>query len=145
MRDRKLEKKNPSGLTLMELIITMAVLGILLVAAAPHISQFSSGYTLRGAARELATDLQFARLLAVKENRDIQVVFGSTSYQVAQASPWLVVKSRDFSVDYPGITLTGLTVTFNSRGNSVSRTISVSGPTGTKNITVVSTGRVKLG
>ncbi len=145
MRDRKLEKKN-SGLTLMELIISLAVLGILIVAASPHISQFSSGYKLRGAARELATDLQFARLLAVKENRDIQVVFTSaTSYQVAQVSPWLVVKSRDFSLDYPGVTLGGLAVTFNSRGNSASSTITVAGPSGTKNITVVSTGRVKLG
>jgi prepilin-type N-terminal cleavage/methylation domain-containing protein len=148
MRDRILNKRNSSGLTLMELIITLAVIGTLLAIASPLMGQFSSGYRLRGAAREVATDLQFARLLAVKENRDFQVVFGSSSYQVVRVSPWLVVKSRDFSVDYPEVGLAGITVRFNSRGNCVSgatTTITVSNPRGTKNITVVSTGRVKLG
>jgi Tfp pilus assembly protein FimT len=52
----------------MELVLTMSVLAILLVIAWPVIGQFSSGYRLRAAARKVAKDLQFARLLAVKEN-----------------------------------------------------------------------------
>jgi prepilin-type N-terminal cleavage/methylation domain-containing protein len=139
-----MSKKNSSGLTMMELIIAMVVLGILLAAASPLVAQFSSVYRLRAAAREVATDLQFARLLAVKENKDFQVVFNSSSYQVVRVSDGLVAKSRSFIIDYPEVTLSSLAVTFNSRGNSSSNTIAVSNPMGTKNITVGSTGRVKL-
>jgi Tfp pilus assembly protein FimT len=128
----------------MELIITMAILAILLGIAFPKIAQFTVGYKLRAAARELATDLQSARLLAVKENKNFQVVCGSNSYQVVRTSDGFVAKSRDFSVDYPDVSLNAPVITFNSRGNSSSQTITVSNPMGTKNITVSSTGRVKL-
>ncbi len=141
-------KKNSSGLTLIELILTMVVLLIVIAVAFPSIAQFSSGYKVRAAARELATDLQFARLLAVKENTNFQVVFtDSNSYQVERESPYFVVKSRSFSIDYPEVALTGLTVKFNSRGNLVSSpgSLTVSNPMGTRNISVGSTGRVKLG
>jgi prepilin-type N-terminal cleavage/methylation domain-containing protein len=143
-----MRKKNSSGLTLMELILTMAILLILIAIASPLIAQFSSGYRIRAAARELATDLQFARLLAVKENTNFQVVFvSSNSYQVERESDHFVAKSRSFSIDYPEVTLAGPTVRFNSRGNLVSSpgSLTVSNSMGTKNISVGSTGRVKLG
>jgi len=132
------------GLTLMELVICLAVLAVLLALASPMMAQVSSGYKLRGAAREVATDLQFARLLAVKENKNFQVVCGSQSYQVVRVSDGFVAKSRDFSVDYPEVSLNAPVITFNSRGNSTSQTVAVSNAVTTKNITVGSTGRVKL-
>jgi Tfp pilus assembly protein FimT len=131
-------------LTLTELIVGMAVLAVLLAIASPLIGQVTSVYKLRAAARELATDLQFARLLAVKENKDFQVVCGSKSYQVVRASDGFVSKARDFSVDYPEVSLNAPVITFNSRGNSSSQTVTVSNSATTKNITVGSTGRVKL-
>lgn len=132
---------------MVELIVVMLVLGILLTIAYPMIGPFSSGYRLRGAARELATDLQFARLLAVKENMTFHVIIGTDSYQVVRMStPTVVVKSRSFSVDYPEVSLAAITVIFDSRGNSSAATVvTVSNPTGTKNINVSTTGRVKLG
>ena len=141
-----MSKKNSFGLTIMELIITMTLLAILIAVASPLLAQFSSGYKIRGAAREVATDLQFARLLAVKENNTYQVIFNSNSYQVVRADNF-IAKGRDFSIDYPEITLSNATVVFNSRGNVTSGagTITVSHPMGTKNVTVSSTGRVKLG
>ena len=142
--EKEMANKGPQGLTLMELILCMAIMAILLAVASPLIAQFSSGYKLRGAARELATDLQFARLLAVKENKDFQVVCDSHSYRVLRASDGFVAKARNFSVEYPDLSLNAPVVTFNSRGNSSSQTISVSNSMGTKNITVGSTGRVKL-
>lgn len=140
-----LSSKNSPGLTIMKFVIAMAVLVTLLAVASPLIAQFSSGYRLRAAAREVATDLRFARILAVKENRDFQVVFNSSSYRVVRVSDGLVAKSRSFIIDYPEVTLTPLAITFNSRGNSGSNTVTISNPMRTKNITVGSTGRVKLG
>jgi len=136
--------RGSQGLTLVELILCMAVLAVLLAIASPLIGQVTSGYKLRAAARELATDLQFARLLAVKENKDFQVVSDSNSYQVVRSSDGFVAKARNFSGDYPEVSLNAPVITFNSRGNSSSQTVTVSNSATTKNIMVDSTGRVKL-
>jgi Tfp pilus assembly protein FimT len=148
MRDvRKQEKtkfRSQAGLTLCELIIVFALIACLIAIASPQMGRVSSGYKLRGAAREVATDLQYARLMAVKENRAFQVIFNPQSYQVVR-SGGSVVKTRNFNSDYPEITLAGSAVDFNSRGNSSStHTITVSNLTGSKTISVVPTGRVKL-
>jgi len=141
----KESKKNGSqGLTLVELILCMAILGVLLAIASPLLAQFSTGYRLRAATRELATDLQFARLLAVKENRNFQVICGTNSYQVVRVNDGFVAKARNFSADYPDVVLSDSVVTFNSRGNAVAETITVSNFASSKNISVGSTGRVKL-
>jgi prepilin-type N-terminal cleavage/methylation domain-containing protein len=138
-----MERQRSQGLTLMELIITLAVLAVLLAIATPSLEMFSSAYKLRGAAREVATDLQFARLLAVKENKDMQVAFNPTSYQVVR-SDGSVAKARNLSTDYPDTTLTSISITFDSRGDSTANTVRVTNPRGAKNVTVNSTGRVKI-
>ena len=142
--EKGMAKKGPQGMTLMELILCLAILAVLLAVASPLIGQVSSGYKLRAAARELATDLQFARLLAVKENKNFQVVCGSNSYQVVRVSDGFVAKARNFSADYPEVSLNAPVISFNSRGNSSSQIVAVSNLMTTKNITVGSTGRVKL-
>jgi type IV fimbrial biogenesis protein FimT len=139
-----LDNKNYNGFTIAELIITLAVLAILLAIAYPMLAQVSSGYRLRAAARELVTDLQFARLLAVKENRNFQVVCGANSYQVIRLSDGFVAKARNFGTDYPNISLSSSSVTFNSRGNAGSQTLTVTNLVSSRNITVGATGRVKL-
>ena len=136
--------REPQGLTLMELILCMVIVAVLMAVSSPLIAQFSSGYKLRAAARELATDLQFARLLAVKENKNFQVECNGNSYRVSRVSDGFVAKARNFSADYPDVSLNAPVVTFNSRGNSSLQTITVSDSMGTQNITVGSTGRVKL-
>ena len=142
--EKEMAKKGPQGMTLMELILCLAILAVLLAVASPLIGQVSSGYKLRAAARELATDLQFARLLAVKENKNFQVVCGSNSYQVVRVSDGFVAKARNFSADYPEVSLNAPVISFNSRGNSSSQIVAVSNLMTTKNITVGSTGRVKM-
>jgi prepilin-type N-terminal cleavage/methylation domain-containing protein len=139
-----MKKKRSTGFTLIELILALGIMGILLAIAWPAIGQFSSGYRLRAAAREVVTDLQFARLLAVKENMSFRVSCDTNSYQVVRVSDGFVAKARDFSTDYPEVTLGGGVVTFNSRGNADSQTITVSNFSASRNITVSSTGRVKL-
>lgn len=143
-RRKKAEFRSQAGLTLVELLIVLGLIVCLVAIASPNMGRISSGYRLRGAAREVATDLQYARLLAVKENKSFRVDFFPQSYQVVRNSDEFVAKSRNFSSDYPGITLSGSTVNFNSRGNSNTHSITVSNPTGSKTISVVPTGRVKL-
>jgi len=141
MRERGKKKKrnfkNQAGLTLCELIIVLGIIISLIAIASPNIGRLSSGYRLRGAAREVATDLQ-------KENKAFQVVFNAQSYQVVRVSDGFVAKTRNFNSDYPETQITGSSVNFNSRGNSSTHTITVSNSTGSKTISVVPTGRVKL-
>jgi len=142
--EKENKKRGCQGLTLVELILCLAILAVLLAIASPLLAQFSTGYRLRAATRELATDLQFARLLAVKENRNFQVICGTNSYQVVRVNDGFVAKVRNFSADYPDVALSDSVITFNSRGNASSQTITVSNFATSKNITVGYTGRVKL-
>jgi prepilin-type N-terminal cleavage/methylation domain-containing protein len=130
-------------LTLLELIIVLAIVGILIAIAGLNFARFSSAHRLREATREIASDLQFARLLAVKENRDIRVVFRADAYEIMRASDLHIVKRRNFNSDYPEIQLPDLSIIFNSRGNASPAVITVSHFMGTKQITVSSTGQVK--
>ena len=137
-------KKHSPGLTLVELIIVLAVMMIGLAVAMPDIATFSSGYKLKAAAREVATDLQFTRILAVKENKAFQVIFGSNSYQVVRLSDGIVAKSRSFAPEYPDLNLTSVAITFDSRGISNGNTVTIANARGTKNVSVAPTGRVKI-
>lgn len=53
------------GLTLIELMITIAVVGVLLALAAPSFYEFMLVQRLKGVNAELVTDLQLARSEAV--------------------------------------------------------------------------------
>jgi len=139
-----MKRKHSPGLTVVELIIVMAIVTICLAIAMPDIATFSSGYKLKAAAREVATDLQLTRLLAVKENKNFQVIFGSNSYQVIRMSDGIVAKSRSFGPEYPDISLTNAAITFDPRGLSNGSTVTVANTRGTKNVSVSPTGRVVI-
>jgi len=139
-----MKRKRSPGFTLVELIVVIAIVAVCLAIAMPDIATFSSGYRLKGAAREVATDLQLTRLLAVKENKTFQVVFGANSYQVIRLSDGIVAKSRSFGLDYPDLNLTNVSVTFDSRGISNGNTVTIANSMGTKNVSVAPTGRVMI-
>jgi len=139
-----MKRKHSPGFTVVELIIVMAVVTICLAIAMPDIATFSSGYKLKAAAREVATDLQLTRLLAVKENKTFEVIFGSNSYQVIRLSDGIVAKSGSFGPEYPDISLTNVAITFDPRRLSNGSTVTVANPKGTKNVSVAPTGRVVI-
>jgi type IV fimbrial biogenesis protein FimT len=66
------------GFTLIELMVTIAVLAILMMLAAPSFADFFQRYRLRGAADEVASLLVTARTEAMTRNRDVAVVFKGT-------------------------------------------------------------------
>jgi type IV fimbrial biogenesis protein FimT len=67
------------GFTLLELMITVAVLAILIALSAPSFSEYFEKARLRGAADDIVTLLASARGEAVKRNRDVRVNFGGTT------------------------------------------------------------------
>jgi type IV fimbrial biogenesis protein FimT len=73
-----------SGFTLIELMVTLAVLAILLVAAVPSFADFFDKYRLRGAVDDVVSAISNARAASVKADRDVNIAFGGT------ASAWCV-------------------------------------------------------
>jgi type IV fimbrial biogenesis protein FimT len=67
------------GLTIIELMVALAVLGVLVTLAAPAMSDMILVQRVRSINADLVTDLQFARSEAVSRNLNVTVMFGSTS------------------------------------------------------------------
>jgi len=66
-----------SGLTVIELMVVIALLGVLAALAAPSMRGLISAQRVRGTNTELVTDLQYARSEAARRNRDVRVAFRS--------------------------------------------------------------------
>lgn len=67
--------KKKAGFTLVELMVAVAIIGIMAAVAAPGFIAWLPNYRLKSAARDVYSALQNARLLAVKENTTVRVVF----------------------------------------------------------------------
>jgi Tfp pilus assembly protein FimT len=69
---------------MLQLLITGAIIGVLAAAAIPGFSVWYPNYRLRSAARAIFSDLQLAKLQAVRANNEYGVVFdpGAGRYQV---------------------------------------------------------------
>jgi len=70
-------RRSTAGFTLIELLVVIAVLGILAALVMPN-SQPSIHDQLRSAARIMATDLSYARSLALTNNSTYEVTFDPT-------------------------------------------------------------------
>jgi type IV fimbrial biogenesis protein FimT len=74
------------GLTIIELIVTVAILGILVSLAAPSFNSFIAKRRIEGVMNEFVTDLQYARSEAVQRNANVRVTLGTGCYVVHLAS-----------------------------------------------------------
>jgi len=67
------------GLSLLELLVVLVIIGIAGAIAAPNYSRLIERYNLRKASRQLVTDLQCAKMRAVSEGISHRVGFRSGS------------------------------------------------------------------
>ncbi len=67
--------KAEKGITLIELIVAIAIVGIISVLVAPEIGRFRSNYNARSCATDLIQHMRVARAMAIKENREYLIVF----------------------------------------------------------------------
>lgn len=71
----KKHKKSHSGFTLIELMIVIAMIGIMVIIASPRIRTWVPEYRLKSAVNDLQSNMQKARMIAVKENRLVRIRF----------------------------------------------------------------------
>jgi len=76
-------KKN-SGFTLMELMVTVAIIAIMSAIAIPSVFSYLPKHRMNGATRDVYSAMQYARLRAVKEKTHVVINFnaGADSYSV---------------------------------------------------------------
>ncbi len=70
---------NRGGFTLIEMMVTLAVVGILAAIAVPSMSKILPRIKLRSAASQLSNDLQAARYRGISGNFRTQVVFNTVA------------------------------------------------------------------
>lgn len=87
------------GFTVLELLITIIILSVLLGIAIPSFSSWLPKYRLRGAARDIYSNLQLAKMTAVKDRARCGVFFNvaANSYQVISSGPNLTFGDIDDS------------------------------------------------
>ncbi len=141
------------GFTLLELLVGVAIVGIMITVGAPAVTDYLACQRLSATARAVASDLQLSRMQAVSERVTHQVAFATNPptytrnrWDVATVSYVPIEPSKAFNL---GVDLTsgaatvvfqtygaapaGLTVTLDSQECGKQRTVSVN-----------SIGRVKL-
>lgn len=74
--------RREAGFTIVELLIGIAILGILAAIATPSFTESIARRRLDGIANELSTDLQFTRSEAISKNTDRSLVASATGYAV---------------------------------------------------------------
>jgi type IV fimbrial biogenesis protein FimT len=82
-----------AGFTLVELMVTLAVVGVLAAVAAPAMTALISGNRLSGASGEMAASLQLARSEAIRRNARVSICAsedGSSCSASADWSTWIV-------------------------------------------------------
>ena len=75
MARRSVSARSAAGFTLIDVICTIAVLGILTGIAVPAFQNLTEGYKLGQTIREVERELQTARMKSVTSNRPIRVRF----------------------------------------------------------------------
>jgi prepilin-type N-terminal cleavage/methylation domain-containing protein len=80
--------RNKNGFTLIEVIIVVAMIGIMAAISIPSMHSWMSNYRLKAAARDAYSVLQKARALAVKTNTDTAVIFDTANSTYDLCDEW---------------------------------------------------------
>ena len=87
--------RGEKGVTLIEIAVVLAIVGIMALFMAPAIGEWLENYRLRQAAREMSSDLQFAKIKAISMGRNCTVVF----QQVVSGTQYAYVIFPDYDSD----------------------------------------------
>ncbi len=104
----------PPGFSAFELLTALSLFGVISAVAVSNFNAFMPSYRVRGAALEIAGDMNRARLAAIKEGRQYYYVpQAGTTYRISYANGagTTTLKTVDVATDYPQVRFgaTGIT------------------------------------
>jgi prepilin-type N-terminal cleavage/methylation domain-containing protein len=137
LRDRR-------GFSLGEVLVAVGVFAILSAIAVPQFIAFRPQNRLNGAARQIFSELMWARSKAVNDNSSYVVTFPTNQTMLITGS---TTKTVNIQTDYSDVTLgsSASTITFSSRGTTdVAPTITLTNSGGTKTVTLRITGTASI-
>lgn len=113
--------RNKKGFSLFELMIVIAIIAILSAITVPNLIGWYRNQGLRNAVVELQSNLQLAKMNAVKQNQScsININTGAGSYNIPDIGKTVSLASYSGGVVFgspPGQGTTAGLLTFNSRG-----------------------------
>lgn len=93
--------RKASGFTLIELMVTLAILAILLMLATPSFTEWRRDAQLRAIANNLVNSLSIARSEALKRNQPVRLAF-ITEGTPATITGWQVYEDSDLNDSFDG-------------------------------------------
>jgi len=137
------------GFTLVEILVTVALIGIISAIAIPDWGTVLLTFRLNGGAREVQANLDWAKWRAIHENVKHRLVFSSTGYTIEkfdpdQNPPWVDTgKGKDLP---KRITVqTNTTIEYTVIGKSTGGTVKLCNTKGEgRNLEVNTRGRIRL-
>jgi type IV fimbrial biogenesis protein FimT len=132
------------GFSLGEILVTLGVFSILAAIAVPQFVAFRPQNRLNGAARQIFSELTWARAKAVNDNSAYVVTFPTNQTMLITGT---TTKTVNIQTEYSDVTLSSSasTITFSSRGTAnVAPTITLTNSAGSKTVTVRITGAASI-
>ena len=120
--------KKQGGFTLIEVVITVAIVGVLAMIAVPNMIGWRQERQMQGTARVFYSDLQLARFTAIREAETVSFIFAAPSgdyslfidpnqnYVLDAGEKLLNSETMPAGVTVENVTLAGNRTQFNSRG-----------------------------
>lgn len=151
-----------SGFTLIELMIVIAIMGIMMALAVPSYQTYMAQRRLNGAARQVMSDLMAARMKAITQNNEFKVFFpgshsgalsGNHQYQIlddddndSTPDEGEAIEIKDIQTNYSDVTMTANNnPVFSPKGTATNlATVTLSNSRGSKEVSIAITGRVKI-
>ncbi len=144
--------KNDKGFTLLEMMVVIAVIAIVSAIAIPNFISFASGMKLRSASRDLYSNMQKARMNAIRQNTTWTIQFTSSGSNLTGYSVLNNGAVVNIANGYPGIvmSISGTTpfqnnhALFYSDGTSNGGAVTFANSTGQlSTVTVLASGGIK--
>lgn len=116
--------RKPGGFTLIELMVAVAVMGIMLMLAVPAMGTWLGNAAIRTNAEAISNAVQFARTEAIRRNASVRITIDAagTSWNITMVSDGTVVQERSADANASKVAVTfepaaSRTITFSGLGS----------------------------